>query len=591
METRHIPESNQEKDPTTGERRREFDFDVDEDAITGVFERAGWNAQVKDAERESDRALANLHGESVGEGPLDETGELLLDTREQLEENSESMRSVIEEVRREMEAEVASIITGKETSDEKVAALEALAMGGHSEIVLDALAAFGDKLEFGQKARVAATAVEHDPETASSLDSAGFSDAERRAVLFRVASQAPKAFLGARIRAGLDFNREELRAITLMTGEANPQAFAELAGGLGFSHDDIVDMLGELPEAVRTDAIEAFRIPGAKGGNEYEDVTFDDAGRREKIAASPELRDWFELVVHTERASRDLMLAIAEEFPERADRDLERYLEERSLHGKIENFGELGLESKTAPLFVNIEDRELPAVYKPLKREAVPFDDGRMGTVRTGIELGGMSRREVLAYLIDRATGLDLVPTTVLRDGPEGIGSVQEWNVGRTGQQLEDPLGWQDPKYRGELTRVGYADYLKKRSDGHMGNVLVTYDGKFKMIDNGTIFAKQVSIVDGLNSDPLIVVKGSPIAEEDRRKTKAFLASTKTREALQRSFSVLLGSVDGEQFWGEFIGRMEQGAEESFVLPDNDWMSPDDPEELKVWMEKHQLTT
>lgn len=57
------------------------------------------------------------------------------------------------------------------------------------------------------------------------------------------------------------------------------------------------------------------------------------------------------------------------------------------------------------------------ALYKPIRGEA-PLRDFPTGT---------LGKREVAAYLVSVAGGWDLIPPTVLRDGPLGPGSVQEW--------------------------------------------------------------------------------------------------------------------------------------------------------------------
>jgi uncharacterized repeat protein (TIGR03843 family) len=56
-------------------------------------------------------------------------------------------------------------------------------------------------------------------------------------------------------------------------------------------------------------------------------------------------------------------------------------------------------------------------VYKPVRGER-PLWDFPDGT---------LAGREVSAYLVSRATGWDLVPPTILRDGPLGVGACQLW--------------------------------------------------------------------------------------------------------------------------------------------------------------------
>jgi len=62
-------------------------------------------------------------------------------------------------------------------------------------------------------------------------------------------------------------------------------------------------------------------------------------------------------------------------------------------------------------------DRFVPCVYKPVAGER-PLWDFPDGT---------LAEREVAAYEVSRATGWDLVPATVLRDGPYGPGMCQAW--------------------------------------------------------------------------------------------------------------------------------------------------------------------
>lgn len=88
---------------------------------------------------------------------------------------------------------------------------------------------------------------------------------------------------------------------------------------------------------------------------------------------------------------------------------------------RIEIVGLLA-EASNVTLLVNLCEEDgrptgLQAVYKPDRGER-PLADFPPGT---------LARREVAAYLVARAAGWDLVPPTVLRDGPLGRGSLQAW--------------------------------------------------------------------------------------------------------------------------------------------------------------------
>lgn len=70
----------------------------------------------------------------------------------------------------------------------------------------------------------------------------------------------------------------------------------------------------------------------------------------------------------------------------------------------------------------------LHCVYKPISGEA-PLWDFPDGT---------LAGRELAAYLVSDALGWNLVPHTIIRDGPAGPGMVQRW-VDQPGDALSDP--------------------------------------------------------------------------------------------------------------------------------------------------------
>ncbi len=72
-------------------------------------------------------------------------------------------------------------------------------------------------------------------------------------------------------------------------------------------------------------------------------------------------------------------------------------------------------------------DRRAHCVYKPVAGEA-PLWDFPDGT---------LAGREVSAYLVSAALGWNVVPYTVIRDGPAGRGMVQRW-VDQPGDVLDD---------------------------------------------------------------------------------------------------------------------------------------------------------
>lgn len=98
----------------------------------------------------------------------------------------------------------------------------------------------------------------------------------------------------------------------------------------------------------------------------------------------------------------------------------------------IEPVGVLA-EASNLTLLVDLHERTggptgHRAVYKPVRGER-PLHDFASGT---------LAFREVASYLVSRAAGFGIVPPTVLRDGPLGVGSVQWW-VEQEPERLADP--------------------------------------------------------------------------------------------------------------------------------------------------------
>jgi uncharacterized repeat protein (TIGR03843 family) len=108
--------------------------------------------------------------------------------------------------------------------------------------------------------------------------------------------------------------------------------------------------------------------------------------------------------------------------------------------GRIEVKGRL-VDASNATLFCEITADGVTAecVYKPVSGER-PLWDFPDGT---------LAGREVATFLISQASGLDVVPPTVLRPGPFGPGMVQLWVDTKEGGDLVDvvspdevPQGW-----------------------------------------------------------------------------------------------------------------------------------------------------
>lgn len=161
--------------------------------------------------------------------------------------------------------------------------------------------------------------------------------------------------------------------------------------------------------------------------------------------------------------------------PDRQAAQLAR-LEALLLHGEISNLhGVMRWGSNYAAL-VTITDDELQAtaVYKPQRGER-PLWDFPDGT---------LCYREVIAYVISKHLGWYLVPPTVLRDGPHGIGSFQLF----IDHNPEINYFALDDQYIEQLRQYAIFDYLVNNADRKGGHLLLAADGKLWGIDHGLTF-------------------------------------------------------------------------------------------------------
>ncbi|NDJ34834.1 MAG: SCO1664 family protein [Chloroflexi bacterium] len=129
----------------------------------------------------------------------------------------------------------------------------------------------------------------------------------------------------------------------------------------------------------------------------------------------------------------------------------------------------------------DITDGELEAlaVYKPRRGER-PLWDFPDGT---------LCMREVAAYLISENMGWHIVPPTVLRDGPYGIGMVQLF-VPHDPDENYFTFG-EKPRYKGQLRRIALFDHIVNNADRKGGHCLLDQQGMVWAIDHGICFHVQ----------------------------------------------------------------------------------------------------
>jgi hypothetical protein len=116
-------------------------------------------------------------------------------------------------------------------------------------------------------------------------------------------------------------------------------------------------------------------------------------------------------------------------------------------------------------------------VYKPVRGER-PLWDFPDGT---------LAAREAAAYLISTALGWNVVPPTVLRDGPYGEGMVQLWI---DGDETVD-LGRLIRADRPALRRMAVFDAVVNNADRKGGHLIPVPGGHVYGVDHGVSFHQQ----------------------------------------------------------------------------------------------------
>jgi hypothetical protein len=148
-------------------------------------------------------------------------------------------------------------------------------------------------------------------------------------------------------------------------------------------------------------------------------------------------------------------------------------------HGESDVMGRMPWSSN-ATLLVNLTlgNDELLAIYKPQRGERPLWDFPR----------GTLCQREVAAFEISHALGWDLVPDTVLRDGPAGIGSMQRFVEHDPEEHYFTLLEQYDDVFR----RMAALDVVINNTDRKGGHCIRALDDSHIYgIDHGVAFHAQ----------------------------------------------------------------------------------------------------
>jgi uncharacterized repeat protein (TIGR03843 family) len=137
------------------------------------------------------------------------------------------------------------------------------------------------------------------------------------------------------------------------------------------------------------------------------------------------------------------------------------------------------IDASNATLYCSatLDGTTTAVVYKPVQGER-PLWDFPDGT---------LAGREVSAYLVSEATGWDVVPPTVLRDGPFGTGMCQLWIDVDEQVDLADLARSDHPALR----RMAVFDAVVNNADRKGGHLLPTASGHVHGVDHGVCFSTE----------------------------------------------------------------------------------------------------
>jgi len=216
-------------------------------------------------------------------------------------------------------------------------------------------------------------------------------------------------------------------------------------------------------------------------------------------------------------------------------------------YGELQVTGRL-VDASNATLYASCTyaEKSIPVIYKPVAGERPLWD----------FPDGNLAQREFAAYRISEMGKFSVVPPTVLRDGPFGVGMVQQWIDIDEEVDLGEFYRTDDPRLR----KMALFDAVINNTDRKIGHLLPTVDGDLRGCDHGVTFHEE---------DKLRTVlwqwADKPLAEEEKAILQDLL------QVLQRDPSEILELITEDEF-DALVMRIQRLLEqERFPSPSEDW--------------------
>ena len=207
------------------------------------------------------------------------------------------------------------------------------------------------------------------------------------------------------------------------------------------------------------------------------------------------------------------------------------------------------VDASNATLFGKVltsDQSSFSVVYKPIAGERALWDFAD----------GNLASREIAAYLISEAGQFNCVPLTVMRDGPFGLGAVQQWidldpdlDLIAIGQQSTPAI-----------RNLALFDVVINNTDRKFGHILPISDSEILGCDHGLTFHEEFKL-----RTVLWQYAGQELAKDEVNKL----------ESLKLSISGDIGAALGELITKDEIDslleRIDMLISDGFPYPSEQW--------------------
>ena len=216
--------------------------------------------------------------------------------------------------------------------------------------------------------------------------------------------------------------------------------------------------------------------------------------------------------------------------------------------GELHVTGRL-VDASNATLYATatLEDQAIVCIYKPIAGERPLWD----------FSDGCLAHREYAAYLVSHHLGFNLVPLTILRDGPYGFGMVQQWVDIDENIDLGTFFSTDHPKLRS----MALFDAIINNTDRKIGHLLPLDGQTLFGCDHGVTFH-----ADDKLRTVLWQWADEPFTEDEislLRKAQALLSGE-----LGRLLAPLLTEIEIQETARRVTDLLASG---TFPLPNPDW--------------------